>query len=50
MRRAALVLVCLAALPATVLPATAQENVTGREIFVGACAGCHGAEGTGANG
>lgn len=47
MRRAALVLVCLAALPATVLPATAQENVAGREIFVGACAGCHGAEGTG---
>ncbi|MCV2866466.1 c-type cytochrome [Albidovulum sediminicola] len=28
-------------------PALAQENATGREIYVGACAGCHGEEATG---
>lgn len=35
----------LALVPA--LPVAAQENVEGREIFVGACAGCHGEDGTG---
>ncbi len=35
----------LALVPA--LPVAAQENVAGREIFVGACAGCHGADGHG---
>ncbi|MCV2869499.1 cytochrome c [Defluviimonas sp. WL0002] len=40
---------CLALLAALSVapPAAAQENALGREIFVGACAGCHGADGTG---
>lgn len=31
----------------TALPASAQEDITGRDEFLASCSGCHGASGTG---